>query len=95
MDENKKSEDLKESKPAKESAKKSDKKERRGFVTFIKSVWGVYKGEYDKITWPTRADLIKETFTVVVTSLMVGAVIASLDYLFSFGYRVFIGIMTS
>ncbi|MBR1736320.1 MAG: preprotein translocase subunit SecE [Firmicutes bacterium] len=63
-------------KPEKKSDKKSDKKS-------FSYVLGQYKGEFRKIVWPKKEDLVKETLTVIVISLMVGAIIAGYDYIFS------------
>ena len=63
-------------------AKASDEKKHRS----LKSVWAIYKGEFDKIIWPSWTDLRKKTFTVIVTSLMVGAIIACMDYAFRYAY---------
>lgn len=37
------------------------------------------KGEFRKIVWPSREDLIKQTITVIAVSLLFGAYIAVLD----------------
>ena len=42
-------------------------------------VYHTYRAEFRKIVWPSRATLIKHTFTVVVVSLIFGAYIALLD----------------
>ena len=52
----------------------------------LKTFFNEIRGEYRKIVWPTRPVLIKETFTVIVTCLMIGAIIAGLDFLLSEGY---------
>jgi len=38
--------------------------------------------ELKKVTWPTRAETIKLTTTVIIISLAVGAFIGGLDILF-------------
>ena len=38
-----------------------------------------YRGEFRKIVWPSRPELIKQTITVIVISLIFGAYIAMLD----------------
>ncbi|MDR1210555.1 MAG: preprotein translocase subunit SecE [Clostridiales bacterium] len=68
-----------------------DKGERRGSIAWVRNTFGIYRGEFKKITWPTWEDLAKETFTVIVTSLMIGAIIAGMDYIFEFGYRAMVG----
>ena len=39
------------------------------------------KAEFRKIIWPTREDVVKETTAVVVVSVIVGAIIAMIDFL--------------
>ena len=46
----------------KKIAKKKNKKQRRGILRFFKDVWG----EVKKVTWPTRQELLKTTFAVIV-----------------------------
>ena len=43
--------------------------------SFLKGV----KSEWKKITWPTKENLAKESFAVVVISILLGALIALLD----------------
>ena len=44
------------------------------------------KAEFNKIKWPTREDIYKQTTAVVVISVIVGAIIAVFDY--AFGYLI-------
>lgn len=65
------------SKPAK--SKKSSKKEnKKGLSDFL----AIYKSEFKKVVWPSRKELFKETITVIVVSLAVGAVIFGYDSAF-------------
>ncbi|MBR1443000.1 MAG: preprotein translocase subunit SecE [Firmicutes bacterium] len=73
---NEKSQNQEEKKDKKKNDKKSDKKS-------FSYILGQYKGEFRKIVWPKKEDLVKETLTVIVISLMVGAIIAGYDYIFS------------
>lgn len=43
---------------------------------------GVRK-EFDRVTWPTRADVIKQTIAVLVISVFCGVLISLLDMGFS------------
>ena len=43
------------------------------------------KAEFNKIIWPNKDDIIKQTTAVVVISVISGAVIAVLDYAFGAG----------
>ena len=49
-------------KEQKKLAKKKNKKQKRSPARFFKDVWG----EVKKVTWPTRKDLFKTTFAVIV-----------------------------
>jgi preprotein translocase, secE subunit len=69
-----------------DEVKKESKKEKNGIGTFIDSV----KKEYKKIVWPTRDRLTKETIAVVVSSVILGIIIAGLDFLFRSGFSMII-----
>ena len=43
------------------------------------------KSEFKKIIWPTREALFKETSAVVVISVILGFIIALLDWIIQFG----------
>lgn len=89
MDENKEvqttTEQAKDTK--KKSAKKEDKKKGRFFAE--------HKAEFKKIVWPTRDDLVKETITVIVISLIVGIIIFGMDTVLKLGYNSLIGLGTN
>ncbi|MFV0441885.1 MAG: preprotein translocase subunit SecE [Lachnospirales bacterium] len=42
------------------------------------------RGEFRKIVWPTKHDLYKQTLTVVITSLLFGAIIFGYDVFYQF-----------
>ena len=65
----------------------SEKKANKGLSSFFEGV----KAEFNKIIWPTREDIIKQTTAVVIISVIVGAIIAVCDY--GFGY--FVNFITS
>ncbi|SEK61135.1 preprotein translocase subunit SecE [Butyrivibrio sp. ob235] len=44
------------------------------------------KAEFNKIMWPTREDIYKQTTAVVIISVIIGALIAVFDY--AFGYLI-------
>ena len=64
---------------AKKQVKSAEKQSKLG--TFFKGV----KAEYAKITWPDRQATVKQSVAVVVISLVVGVIIAVLDYVFQYG----------
>ena len=59
---------------------KTKAKESRA-IKFFKGV----KAEFKKIIWPTREALVKETTAVVVISVILGFIIALLDWVIQFG----------
>ena len=64
---------------AKKQANSAENQSKLG--TFFKGV----KSEYAKITWPDRQATVKQSVAVVVISLVVGVLIAVLDYIFQYG----------
>jgi len=57
----------------KKSADKKEKKNRPGFFKGVKS-------EFKKIVWPDKEATFKQSVAVVVISVVVGVIIAILDY---------------
>jgi len=45
----------------------------------VSSKIGIYKGEFAKITWPTRQEMVKQTITVIITCAIIAAVIFVMD----------------
>ena len=43
------------------------------------------KAEFSKIMWPTKEQLAKETTAVVVVSVILGVIIALLDFIIQYG----------
>ena len=77
--------EVKQTKPAPQAtAKKKDND---------KDTFADYKAEFKKIVWPSRPDVVKKTATVVVTSLIIGAIIFCMDTVFNAGYGVIIGLL--
>ncbi len=50
-----------------------------------KSWWKGVKSEFKKIIWPDRQTLQKETIAVIIISIILGVLIAALDYIIKFG----------
>ena len=69
-----------------DSAKK-EKKEKAAKPSFFKGV----KAEFKKISWPDRESVIKQSVAVVCISVVLGAVIAVLDFIMQYG----VGFLTS
>ncbi|MCD7836579.1 MAG: preprotein translocase subunit SecE [Lachnospiraceae bacterium] len=56
----------------------ADKKKRPGFFAGVKA-------EFNKISWPDRQSTLKQSVAVVAISVVVGVIIAVLDYLIQYG----------
>lgn len=59
----------------------SAKKEKAAKPSFFKGV----KAEFKKISWPGKDDLVKQSIAVVCISVVLGAIIAVLDFLMQYG----------
>lgn len=64
--------------PKEQKTAKAEKKP--GFGAKIKKFFKDYAGECRKITWMSWPDVWKNTVLVVIASLVIGAVIAGLDF---------------
>ena len=62
-------------------------------LQWIKDTFADYKAEFKKIVWPDRPEVVKKTATVVVTSLIIGAIIFCMDTVFNAGYSAIIGLL--
>lgn len=49
------------------------------------SFWQGVKAEFKKITWPDRQSTVKQSIVVVAISVVVGVIIAVLDYIILHG----------
>ena len=56
-------------------------------MDFIKGL----KAEFSKIIWPDKDTLTKETVVVVVSTVILGIVIAVLDLIIKFGLNIVLG----
>ena len=50
------------------------------------------KAEFKKIIWPDRKSLVKETGAVVSVSIVLGMIIAILDFIFKYGVDILVNI---
>ncbi|MDR1913676.1 MAG: preprotein translocase subunit SecE [Clostridiales bacterium] len=73
--------------------KKKNKAQSESLTSKIKNWFHAryveYFSEFKKIVWPSRDNLLKQTVTVIVISLIFGAYIALLDGAFGFGLTLF------
>jgi preprotein translocase subunit SecE len=54
-------------------------------VSRARTWWEGVKGEFRKIIWPSQDDLVKQTTVVTVVSIILGIIIAILDFLIQHG----------
>ncbi|MBE5963307.1 MAG: preprotein translocase subunit SecE [Lachnospira sp.] len=54
------------------------KKKKKGFFKGLKA-------EFGKIVWPNKVTLAKETISVIVVSVLLGAMIMVLDFIIEYG----------
>ena len=73
-------------KAPKKSSKKSDKKS-------LSEKLADCKAEAKKIIWPNRETVKKNTITVIITSLIIGAVIFGMDTVYTTVLNLVIGLM--
>lgn len=58
-----------------------DSAEKQSKPSFFQGV----KAEFKKISWPDRQSTLKQSIAVVVISVVMGVLIAVLDYVFQYG----------
>ncbi len=58
-----------------------DSAEKQTKPSFFKGL----KSEFKKISWPDRQSTLKQSVAVVVISVVVGIIIAVLDFVFQYG----------
>lgn len=66
-----------------ENAAKKTKK-----PSFFKGV----KAEFKKITWPDKTSLLKQTLAVISVSVVVGVVIAIMDFIIQYGVNILLSL---
>ena len=64
--------------------KKAEKKQNTSKPSFFKGV----KSEFKKITWPDKHSTFKQSVAVVAISVVVGVIIAILDYIIQNGVNI-------
>lgn len=72
-------EEIMQDKPQKETSPKNSKGKKKGGM--MQSL----KAEFHRIVWPDKDAIIKETTAVVVSTIILGIIIALLDFLIKTG----------
>jgi preprotein translocase subunit SecE len=57
-----------------------------------KSWFDGLKAEFKKIIWPDQKSLVKQTGAVVAVSIVLGMIIAILDFVFQYGIDILVNI---
>ena len=65
-------------------SEKPVKKDKAKKTSFFKGL----KSEFKKITWPDRESTFKQSVAVVAISVVVGVIIAILDYVIQYGVNI-------
>lgn len=63
----------------------SKNKETSSSPTLKRSWFQELKGEFAKITWPTKQSLVKESTAVLIIAVAMGFLIAGIDWLLQIG----------
>lgn len=50
------------------------------------------KAEFKKITWPDKSSLLKQTVAVISVSVVVGVVIAIMDFVIQYGVNILLSL---
>ena len=73
--------------------KSGEKKSKKAKIEKKESLFAEVNGEFKKIVWAPRRELVKQTTTVVIVALMFGVIIFAMDTVFGFGVTSFIDLM--
>jgi preprotein translocase subunit SecE len=69
----------------------ADKNEKEKKPNRMQRWWRETTGELHKVTWPSRQEALRMTWTVLAVMMVVGAVLGGLDRLFSLLMAVILG----
>jgi preprotein translocase subunit SecE len=58
----------------------SKQKASKSFPSKVKAWFTGFRGEFGKIVWPNRKTLTKESVAVLVVSVVLGVIIAVIDF---------------
>ena len=67
------------------NTEKTVKKNGQSFTDKISSWWKGLKSEYSKIVWENRESVTKQTTAVVIITVILGVIIAIVDWLLKNG----------
>lgn len=84
---------MEENKSTNQTSATKKTEQQKGKKHSDKDGFADYKAEFKKIVWPDRPEIVQKTFTVIVTSLIVGVIIFCMDTVFSTAYNGIIGLL--
>ena len=73
----------------KKSESSSDKNSHDNSTSFLPK-FSDLKSELTRVTWSSKEELKKQTLTVILTSLLFGVIIVSMDFVFNLGFQFFV-----
>ncbi|MBR1816107.1 MAG: preprotein translocase subunit SecE [Lachnospiraceae bacterium] len=59
--------------------------------TLKRSWFQELKAEFAKITWPTRKDVARQSVVVIIAAVILGFIIAGVDFLLQYGLTFIVG----
>lgn len=71
-----------------ENTQKAKKPEKTKFS--LSEIYKVHTAEFKRVVWPSRQEVIKQTITVIVISLIIGLIIWGLDIAYENAYQALI-----
>ena len=77
----------------KKNSKKNSSKDKKSFITKLSKGLSGIQGEFKRIVWPSRQTILKETTTVIFTSLLVGTIIVAMDFVYNAGFNAFVELL--
>ena len=78
----------------KKSNSKNEKDNKKNKKHSFSETVADYKAEFKQIVWPTRKEAASKTVTVIVTSLLIGAIIFCMDTVFGGGYNFILSLLS-
>lgn len=66
-----------------------ENKDKKAAEKSTGSKFAEYKGEFKRIMWPSKEELLKSTVTVIITCAIFGVLIFIMDFIFNGGMTMF------
>ena len=62
-------------------------------VSKVKDFFKSIKGEFKKIVWPSKGNVIKNTSVVIAYCILIGVIVYLLDMLFTWLFNLVVGLL--